>query len=132
MEGRGGEGGVRERREARGGRGLWSEEHVISQSQALVSGPQRMEGGGVASADGLLAHHRGASAAPIWRKPPGELPLLKELLILHLLQLLAGLHLGQLFALLTHLLKDRKGNRHESASLRLMAARNARYPSVCS
>lgn len=103
MEGRGGEGGVRERGEARRGRGLWFEEDVVSRSRALL---KEVLSGGIAPDDG----RHGAWAAGVWRKTSGELqlPLLEELLVLHLLQLLTGLHLRQLLVLMTHLLKEGK------------------------
>lgn len=78
------QGGGGQRGETREGRGLRSEEHLI--------GP-------------LLKEVLPGGGAGLRGQVSGEAELLLALLVLHLLQLLRGLHLGQLLALLTHLLE---------------------------
>lgn len=76
-------------------------------SALTLPGRGGVDGGGA-------AHHprgHGAAAAVVWGGRPGEAlsRQLLPLLVLHLLQLLAGLHLGLLLALLTHLLPEGRG-----------------------
>lgn len=79
-----------------------------------------MEGG--SAAPRLLGGGHGAAAASLRRQRSGDamasqdllLPLLLQLLFLHLLQLLSGLHFSQLFTLLTHLLGERETDAERS------------------
>lgn len=77
-----------------------------------------MDGGGAAQ----QSRGHGAAAAVVWGHWPGGAlsRQLLPLLVLHLLQFLTGLHLGLLFALLTHLLPekqdDKKQEMHQSTS----------------
>lgn len=100
---------------ARGGRGLRTEKDVVGRTGELcplLPGFPRLQRRGGSRRRGRA---NGATAARVWRQWVGEplsLPLLLlllllqvELLILHLLQLLSGFHLGLLLVLLAHLLQ---------------------------
>lgn len=102
------------------GRGLWFQEDIslswmsLQQEVSALTLPGRggVDGGGA-------AHHprgHGAAAAVVWGGRPGEAlsRQLLPLLVLHLLQLLAGLHLGLLLALLTHLLPEKEEDQRET------------------
>lgn len=97
--------GVREGGEAGGRRRLWSEEDIVSRSGSLASLQEEVLS--ALTLPGCRWMQRGGAASHLWGDaltPQQLLPLMEELLTLHLLQLLNRLHLRLLLTLLTQLL----------------------------
>lgn len=123
--------GLRERGKARRGWCLRPEEDVVRRSRTslqevlpgLTLPETRVELRGGASSWGHGAVAAGFRRLGAREALAGQELLLLPLLVLHLLQLLGGLHLGELLALLTHLLReknrrDRRGDRRTQSDRR--------------